>query len=88
MTEMERLCLEQAADTMPARKRFDCDGNPTDREFGYMSKDERAELAALLDLDSMHCQGVDIPASSAYRAEYVAQAEGRSPERYGEQYWD
>lgn len=77
-------------DTMPARKRFDWDGQPTDSEFGYMSKDERVELATLLGLDParMSPQGESVPASSAYREEYVARAEGRTPERFGTQYWD
>ncbi len=75
-------------DTMPARKRFDWEGNPTDSEFGYMSKEEQKELAVLLGLERMHPQGESIPSGSHYREEFVARAEGRTPERFGEQYWD
>ena len=57
-------------------------------EFGYMSGDERIELAQLLDLDKVYDQGVDVPASNAYYEEYVARAEGRTPEVYGKPYWD
>lgn len=54
-------------DTMPARKRFDWDGNPTESEFGYTSKEEQSELAALLGVSRMHPQGIDIPSGSYYR---------------------
>lgn len=55
---------------------------------GYMGPDDRAELAALLGLDNVHCQGASIPASDDYWQEYVARAEGRAPDVYGRQYWD
>jgi hypothetical protein len=55
---------------------------------GYMTPARRDELADLLGLDRVHFQGVKIPASDAYRQEYVDRAEGRTPTRFGEQYWD
>lgn len=54
-----------------------------------MSPAERAELASLLGLsEPVHIQGVSIPASSTYWAEYVDRAEGRVPAKCGEPYWD
>jgi hypothetical protein len=57
--------------------------------FGHMSPDERVELGTLLGLGKpVHHQGHSIPASSAYREEHVARAEGRPVEVFGERYWD
>lgn len=55
---------------------------------GYLSDEDRAELATALDLTSVHQQGVQIPASTDYRVEYVDRAEGRRPRRTGTPYWD
>jgi hypothetical protein len=55
--------------------------------YGSMTEADRAELSALLGIEAHH-QGVDIPASEAYRAEYVARAEGVEPTRHGVPYWD
>jgi hypothetical protein len=55
---------------------------------GFMTDDDRAELAGLLGLDSVHGQGELIPASSAHRREYLARAQGREPAVRGEPYWD
>lgn len=57
-------------------------------EFGYMSDADRAELAKLLGLETVHSQGESVAASSAYRQEYVDRAEGREPSVIGEPYWD
>jgi hypothetical protein len=57
-------------------------------EFGYMGDEDRAELGRLLGLDPAHCQGISVPASSAYRAEYIDRAEGRAPSAFGSPYWD
>lgn len=57
-------------------------------EFGYMSDADRAELATLLGLESVHQQGVNVAASSEYRREYVDRAEGRQPSVIAEPYWD
>jgi len=57
-------------------------------EFGSMSEADRLELAQLLGLDVVHHQGVQVAASLKHRNEYVARAEGRTPEVLGEQYWD
>lgn len=54
----------------------------------YIVPEDRRELAALLGLARVHAQGESVPASSDYRAEYVARAEGRAPTVIGEQYWD
>jgi hypothetical protein len=58
-------------------------------EFGYMSEDDRAELGRLLGLSGpAHQQGVNVPASSDYRLEYVARARGETPATFGAPYWD
>jgi hypothetical protein len=57
-------------------------------EFGYMSDTDRAALATLLGLDSVHQQGVSVPAGSDYRQEYVDRAAGRAPSKVGKPYWD
>lgn len=55
---------------------------------GYMSPDDRAELAKLLGLTTVHCQGVSIAASNDYWQEYIDRAEGRTPTKIAEPYWD
>ena len=78
-------------DAPPARRTWHHKGGThchTGEPGGYASPAERAELAKLLELDTVHNQGVSIPASGAYWDEYVARAEGRKPERLGEMYWD
>lgn len=55
---------------------------------GYTSPAERKELATLMGLDSVHCQGISIAASSEYYAEYLARAEGRTPAKIAQPYWD
>ena len=47
-----------------------------------------AELAELLGLSYVHCQGVSIAAASDYRREYVARAMGLEPVGHGQPYWD
>lgn len=56
-------------------------------EFGRMTEADRAELAGLLGV-AIHTQGIQIPASHDYRIEYVDRAEGRTPRKIGEPYWD
>lgn len=55
---------------------------------GDMGPEDRRELAELLGLESVHPQGVSIPASADHRREYVARARGERPTVIGEQYWD
>lgn len=55
---------------------------------GVLSEADRDQLRQLLNLERVHGQGVQIPASLAYRTEYVDRAEGRTPRRIGEPYWD
>lgn len=59
---------------------------------GCMTEEDRVELADLLGLDrgsgKAHFQGVSIPSSAQYRHEYIARAEGRTPEIIGVPYWD
>jgi hypothetical protein len=59
-------------------------GKPT----GHMTPTDRALLQSLMGLDRLHYQGVSIAASNDYREEYVARAEGRPIEKFGEPYWD
>ena len=58
------------------------------KAHGHASPALRARLAELLGLPVIHQQGVSIPASNDYYQEYVARAEGRTPERLGTPYWD
>lgn len=55
---------------------------------GHMGPSDRAALAKLLGLDHVHCQGVSIPAGSDYWEEYADRANGRTPTRIGQPYWD
>ncbi|MBL8518170.1 MAG: hypothetical protein JNM76_14510 [Betaproteobacteria bacterium] len=57
-------------------------------EFGYMSAEDRAELAKLLGKSSVHQQGESIPAASDYYQEYIDRANGRTPSKIGQPYWD
>lgn len=54
----------------------------------YITPEDRAELATLLSLDTVHAQGISIPAASDYRREYIARAGGLMPVIHGAQYWD
>lgn len=56
--------------------------------YGVMTEEDRATLASALGLDRVHHQGVNIPASRDYRAEYVDRAEGRPPSVNAQPYWD
>lgn len=59
------------------------------QQFGLMTPADRDELTALLGLDRpVHEQGYSIAASTDYRVEAVARAEGRNPSAYGTPYWD
>ena len=55
---------------------------------GSMGPADRAELAALLGLATVHHQGELIPSGGDYYREYVDRAEGRKPAKVGTQYWD
>lgn len=58
-------------------------------ESGVMTDEDCNELGELFGLDRpAHFQGVVIPASSLYRLEFVARAEGRQPDVLGRPYWD
>lgn len=54
-----------------------------------MSPAEREELGQLMGFDRpAHQQGVSIPASHDHWREYADRAEGRTPKKIAEQYWD
>jgi hypothetical protein len=57
-------------------------------EYGRMTDEQRAQLAAALGVESVHPQGVSIPASGAYRVEYIERSAGQEPTVIGEPYWD
>jgi hypothetical protein len=75
-------------------------GSVTDRPEDYedydageagrlMSPADRAELGQLLGLDRpAHCQGVSIASSSEHYREYIDRAEGRTPAKVAQPYWD
>lgn len=76
-------------DAPPARRTANFDGGPRTSDFhGYMTLEDRAELARLLSVENVYAQGINIPASHDYRREYVDRAEGRTPSVIGEPYWD
>lgn len=55
----------------------------------YLSPEEARELADLLGFEKpVHQQGVSIAASSDHYVEYIDRAEGRTPRKFGTQYWD
>ena len=60
----------------------------TGKSGGHTGPADRAELARLLGLKTVHCQGESIPASSDYRQEYLDRAEGKQPSVFGKPYWD
>jgi hypothetical protein len=55
---------------------------------GYMTPRDKEILKSLLNLDDVHIQGVLIPSDNAYYQEYIDRAEGRTPSRIGQPYWD
>lgn len=56
---------------------------------GHITLTDRLELAQLLDLpDAVHHQGIRIMASGDAYREYVDRAEGRTPRKIAEPYWD
>lgn len=56
---------------------------------GYMTHADCQLLADLLGLARpVHFQGESIPGSGAYWNEYIDRAEGRTPTKCGEPYWD
>jgi len=55
---------------------------------GYISDDDRRELATLLGIEKIHNQGENIPCSNQYYQEYVDRAEGYIPRVVGRPYWD
>ena len=68
----------------PKRCTFGWDGTGEGHNIGA---DDRAVLAAALQLQRIHPQGESIPASLAHRQEYLDRAAGL-PFKVAEQYWD
>lgn len=60
----------------------------TGQPGGHMAPADRQLLATLLGLEKVHIQGISIAASSDYYQEYIDRAEGRSPSKIGQRYWD
>lgn len=56
--------------------------------YGYLSPEDKAELAHLLGLESVHQQGHSIPASSAHYREALERAYGVQVTKIAEAYWD
>jgi hypothetical protein len=59
----------------------------TGQPGGCTSPNDRAELGALMGLESVHLP-VSIPASNDYYREHIDRAEGRTPTVEGRPYWD
>ena len=87
-----RRCTWTFVDVTGERDEFgnqrDEEVNDPSRRYGHMSPDDRKELARLLGLETVHFQGVSIPASTDYRREYVARSAGETPDVLGTPYWD
>ena len=75
-------------DAPPSERVWADDGLTPKPQFGYMSKARRQELASLLGLDGVHTQGVSIASSNDYYREYIDRAEGRTPAKVAQPYWD
>lgn len=77
-------------DAPPKRRIFTWDGTAKLEPVGpgVMSLADRIELANLLGLDTVHAQGVSIPASTAHRLEYMQRANGQTPDEIAQPYWD
>ncbi len=77
------------ADASPAQLPEDYEEYDSQQPGGHLSPAERDELGKLLGFDKpVHCQGVDIAASSDYWQEYIDRAEGRPPSKIAQPYWD
>lgn len=74
--------------TVNGRLTFDCDHIDCGERTSLMTPADAAELAELLGLDDAHAQGISVASSHAHYIEYVARAEGRTPAKFGQQYWD
>jgi hypothetical protein len=74
-------------DPMTGHYALKCVNDPS-RPYGVMGPDDCAALARLLNKEHVHCQGESVPSDGDYYEEYIARAEGRTPERFGHQYWD
>jgi len=66
----------------------DYEGYDTQQPGGYITPQDKAELAKLLGLETVHDQGVSIAASNDYYREYIDRAEGRTPAKIAQPYWD
>lgn len=56
---------------------------------GYTTDEDRKELGELLGFDKpAHYQGHSVAASSAHYREFIDRAEGRTPTKIAEAYWD
>ncbi len=76
-------------DASPAQLPEDYEEYDTGELGRYSSPVDRDELGKLLGLDGpAHCQGVSIAASSDYYREYIDRAEGRTPAKVAQPYWD
>ena len=64
------------------------EGYDSGQPGGSTTPAELKELATLLGLDTVHGQGVSIPASHDYYREYLDRAEGRPVRKIAEPYWD
>lgn len=56
--------------------------------YGYLSPEDKAELAALLGLETVHMQGHSVPASSEYYREALERAHGMPVTKIAQPYWD
>ena len=69
------------------RYRDDYEQHDTGQPGGSSSPADRAELGALLGLESLY-GNVSVAASHDYYREYIDRAEGREPRKIATPYWD
>jgi hypothetical protein len=62
--------------------------NDPSKPYGHTGPEERAELAKLMGLDSVHHQGLSIAAGRDYYLEYVERSAGKAPRAIAQPYWD
>ena len=61
----------------------------TGKPGGSMSPQDREELGELMGLGKpSDCQGISIASSSDYYQEHIDRAEGRTPTKIAQPYWD
>lgn len=62
--------------------------DPSHQYEGHAGPEDRAELAKLLGIETVHSQGVSIASSNEYYREYLQRSAGQTPSKIAQPYWD